>query len=147
MPLSVDPHHSPKYHGFFLYFSIYQLVSFYYIIFMHANLPFYHSSPSYSLFSISVFTYSFSLSVSLNHYSLPTSCIFSLMYTFHTFLSILIPRLTIPFTLASLNIIRLTNSISPNLVGRYMTTSWFASCLNQPRSPYLWHQIFFNHHS
>ena len=36
------------------------------------------------------------------------------MYLFHTFLTILIPRLTIPFTLTSINNIRLTNSISPN---------------------------------
>ena len=47
-------HITQKSHGFFLYFSLFQLVSFYYIIFMHAILPFYHSSPSYSLFSISV---------------------------------------------------------------------------------------------
>ena len=137
MPLSVDPHHSKKSHGFFLYFSIFQLVSFYYIICMHAIFHFYHSSPSYTLFSISVafcfdfphpqqsssyfhaiislpltcrhppltisltlaptlpsaklsflwhlfiFTYSFSLSVSLNplfHASLPTPCIISQMY-------------------------------------------------------------------
>ena len=32
MALSVDPHHSQKSHGFFLYFCIFQLVSFYYII-------------------------------------------------------------------------------------------------------------------
>ena len=64
-------------------------------------------------------TYSFSLSVSFNpffHDCLPTYCILSQMYFFHTFLSIFIPRLTIPFTLTSLNNIRLTNAISPNLV-------------------------------
>ena len=42
MYLSVDPHHSQKSHGFFLYFCTFQLVPFYYMIFMHALLHFYH---------------------------------------------------------------------------------------------------------
>ena len=47
-------HITQKSHGLFLYFSAFQLVPFYYIIFMPAILHLYHSSPSYLLFSISV---------------------------------------------------------------------------------------------
>ena len=65
---------------------------------------------------IFIFTYPFSFFVLLNpffHASLPTFCILSQLYFFHTFLSTFISRLTIPFT--SINNIRLTNFISPNL--------------------------------
>ena len=144
IPLSVMPHHSEKYHGFFFYFSTFQIVPFYYIIFMHAIHHLYRSSPSYCFLSISVafkqhigihpplsisltlaptlpsaklsslghifiYTYAFSLSDHLTHYYM-IACqppAFS-----HTFLSIFIHRITIPFTLTSLNNIRLTNSIT-----------------------------------
>ena len=61
--LSVDPHHSQKLHGLFLYFITFQLVPCYYIIYMHAILHFYHPSPFSSLFSSSYFHASVSLVV------------------------------------------------------------------------------------
>ena len=54
MPLYVNLHHFKNYHGFFLYFSTFQLVPFYYIIFPNLVNIFLHLARHLDLHPVSI---------------------------------------------------------------------------------------------